>query len=65
MSILEITRNKKFIEVWLTNEEQETIDRKTLTDKLLADDEKRKVVFFLSGSASLIDYTNQLLIHNM
>ncbi|MDE6036265.1 MAG: hypothetical protein K2G36_10195 [Ruminococcus sp.] len=65
MNSLEITKNKKFIEVWLTNEEQETIDRKTLTDKLLADDEKRKVVFFLSGSASLIDYTNQLLIHNM
>ena len=62
---MEITRNKKFIEVWLTNEEQETIDRKTLTDKLLADNEKRKVVFFLSGNASLIDYTNQLLIHNM
>ncbi|MDE6426623.1 MAG: hypothetical protein K2K89_10900 [Ruminococcus sp.] len=65
MSILEIIRNKKFIEVWLTNEEQEAIDRKTLTNKLLADNEKRKVVFFLSGSASLIDYTNQLLIHNI
>lgn len=62
---MEIIRNKKFIEVWLTNEEQKTIDRKTLTDKLLADNEKRKIIFFLSGSASLIDYTNQLLIHNI
>ena len=62
---MEITRNKKFIEVWLTNEEQETIDRKELTNKLLTDSGKIKIVFFLSGSANLIDYTNQLLIHNL
>lgn len=65
MSSLEIIRNKKFIEVWLTNEEQEAIDRKTLTNKLLADDEKSKIIFFLSGSADLVDCTNQLLIHNI
>ena len=65
MSGLEITRNKNFIEVWLTNEEQETINRKELTDKLLVDNEKSKVIFFLSGSADLIDCTSQLLIRNI
>ncbi|MDE5570198.1 MAG: hypothetical protein K2I82_06040 [Ruminococcus sp.] len=62
---MEITRNKNFIEVWLTNEEQETINRKELTDKLLVDNEKSKVIFFLSGSADLIDCTSQLLIRNI
>lgn len=62
---MEITRNKNFIEVWLTNEEQKTVDRKKLTDKLLSDNEKSKVIFFLSGNASLIDCTSQLLIRNI
>lgn len=62
---MEITRNKNFIEVWLTNEEQEKVDRKELTDKLLSDNEKSKVIFFLSGSANLIDCTSRLLIHNI
>ncbi|MDE6519834.1 MAG: hypothetical protein K2K91_05160 [Ruminococcus sp.] len=65
MRSLEITRNKNFIEVWLTNDEQETVDRKKLTDKLLADNEKSKVIFFLSGSADLVDCTSQLLIRNI
>ncbi len=62
---MEITRNKNFIEVWLTNEEQKTVDRKELTDKLLADNEKSKIIFFLSGSANLIDCTSRLLVHNI
>ncbi|MCM1508016.1 MAG: hypothetical protein NC177_12925 [Ruminococcus flavefaciens] len=62
---MEITRNKNFIEVWLTNEEQETVDRKELTDKLLTDNEKSRVIFFLSGSADLINCTSQLLIRNI
>ena len=65
MSGLEITRNKNFIEVWLTNKEQETVDRKKLTDKLLADNEKSKVIFFLSGSDDLVSCTSQLLIRNI
>lgn len=65
MSGLEITRNKNFIEVWLTNEEQKIVDRKKLTDKLLSDNEKSKVIFFLSGSANLLDCTSQMLIRNI
>lgn len=62
---MEITKNKNFIEVWLNNEEQKTVDRKELTDKLLADNEKSRVIFFLSGSADLVDCTSQLLIRNI
>ncbi len=65
MSGLEITRNNNFIEVWLNNAEQKTVDRKELTDKLLADNEKIKIIFFLSGSADLVDCTSQLLIRNI
>lgn len=65
MSSLEITRNKNFIEVWLTNAEQKTVDRKKMTDKLLTDNEKSKIIFFLSGSDDLIDCTSRLLIRNI
>lgn len=65
MISLEITRNKNFIEIWLTNAEQKTVDRKKMTDKLLADNEKSKIIFFLSGSDDLIDCTSQLMIRNI
>ena len=45
-----------FIEVWMTNEERETIDRRKLTAQILADaghPKKCKVVYFLSDSADL------------
>ena len=53
-----------FIEVWMTNEEQETIDRKELTAQILEDaghPKKCKVVYFLSGSADLTDCMSSLL----
>jgi hypothetical protein len=53
-----------FIEVWMTNEEQETIDRKALTAQILADaghPKKCKVVYFLSGSADLTECMSSLL----
>ena len=57
-----------FIEVWMTNEEQETIDRKALTAQILADagrPKKCKVVYFLSGSADLTDCMSGLLRKNV
>lgn len=41
-----------FIEVWMTNEEQETIDRKELTAQILEEaghPKKCKVVFYFFG----------------
>ena len=57
-----------FIEVWMTNEEQETIDRKELTAQILEDaghPKKCKVVYFLSGSADLTDCMSGLLRKNV
>ncbi len=44
-------QEKGFIEVWLTNEEQQMYDRAELTELLLSKvtSKKCKVVFFLSG----------------
>lgn len=59
---------KGFIEVWMTNEEQQTIDRKELTAQILADaghPKKCKVVYFLSGSADLTDCMSGLLRKNV
>ena len=53
-----------FIEVWMTNEEQETIDRKALTAQILEEaghPKKCKVVYFLSGSADLTECMSSLL----
>ena len=53
-----------FIEVWMTNEEQETIDRRELTARILADaghPKKCKVVYFLSGSVDLTECMSSLL----
>ena len=57
-----------FIEVWMTNEEQQTIDRKELTAQLLAEaghPKKCKVVYFLSGCADLTDCMSGLLRKNL
>ncbi len=62
--------DKEYIEVWLTNEEQETCDRKELTELLLSDltpkkRKKCKVVYFLSGKGDLFQCTENLLINNL
>lgn len=57
-----------FIEVWMTNEEQETIDRRKLTAQILADaghPKKCKVVYFLSGSDDLTECMSSLLRKNL
>ena len=57
-----------FIEVWMTNEEQETIDRRELTAQILADaghPKKCKVVYLLSGSADLTECMSSLLRKNL
>lgn len=56
-----------FIEVWMTNEEQQTVDRKALTAKLLEDvsNPKCKVVFFLSGDDDLEECMEDLLSLNL
>ena len=58
-----------FIEVWLTNEEQKTCDRKELTALLLSDippkkRKKCKVVFFLSGKEELYPNVERLIVMN-
>ena len=56
-----------YIEVWLTNEEQQTIDRKAVTKQLLANaghPKKCKVVFFLSGTDDLYERIEGLLLSN-
>ena len=61
--------DKGFIEVWLTNEEQETCDRKELSEVLLSNlpPKKRKkcrVVFFLSGNDELYPNVEGLIVMN-
>ena len=60
-------RDKGFIEVWMTNEEQQMYDRAELTHLLLKDTDpkKCKVVFFLSGKEDLCANTEKLLIANL
>lgn len=60
-------RSKGFIEVWMTNEEQQQYDCKELTHLLLkgTDPKKCKVVFFLSGKEDLCTSTENLLIANL
>lgn len=57
-----------FIEVWMTNEEQETTDRKAMTTQILEEagyPKKCKVVYFLSGSADLTDCMSGLMRKNV
>ena len=60
-------RDKGYIAVWLTNEEQKLYDRKKITSLLLskAESPKCKVVFFLSGSEDLCRNTEGLLLANL
>lgn len=60
--------SKGYIEVWLTNEEQEMYDRCELTDMILLHykaSKKCRVVFFLSGHGDLFQCTENLLIKNL
>ena len=57
--------NKGYIEVWLTNQEQQIYDRIKITEKLLEKHKKCKVVFFLSGKGNLYQCTENLLIKNL
>ena len=60
-------RDKGYIEVWLTNAEQQIYDRKELTHQLLekANVKKCKVVYFLSGSDDLYSNTEGLILANL
>lgn len=60
-------KDKKYISVWLTNEEQKHCDRKALTARLLknTDNPKCKIVYFLSGSENLYRNIEGLLIANL
>lgn len=57
----------EYIEVWLTNQEQEEIDRAEFTKQILSDisSKKYKVVFFLSGQKDLYRCTENLLTGNI
>ena len=69
MAALEIVdkKDKGFIEVWLTNEEQAEYDRSELTQLLLskAGSRKCRVVYFLSGSEELYPNVEKLLLMNL
>lgn len=61
-------QDKGYIEVWLTNEEQELYDRRELTDMLLSHYQSPnncKVVLFLSGQEDLFQCTENLLTKNL
>ena len=60
-------KDKGFIEVWLTNEEQAEYDRTELTRLLRskAGSRKCRVVYFLSGSEELYPNVEKLLLMNL
>ena len=60
-------QDKRFISVWLTNEEQKHCDRKALTAQLLknVDNPNCKVVYFLSGKDDLYQCVEGLLLSNL
>ena len=60
-------QNKGYIEVWLTNEEQQMYDRGELVERLLSgiDEKKCRIAFFLSGSDDLYPNTENLLLMNL
>ena len=60
-------KDKGFIEVWMTNEEQAEYDRTELTRLLLskAGSRKCRVVYFLSGSEELYPNIENLLLMNL
>lgn len=56
-----------YIEVWLTNREQQEVDRSELTQRILSNvtSKKYKVIFFLSGSENMLKCTENLILHNL
>ena len=60
-------KDKGFIQVWLTNEEQAEYDRSELTQLLLskAGSKKCRVVYFLSGKECLYPNVEKLLLMNL
>ncbi len=60
-------QSKNYIEVWMTNEEQQLFDRKELTKFLLSriQNSRYKVVFYLSGEGDLNSNTENLLVRNI
>ncbi len=60
-------QDKGYIEVWLTNDEQQEYDLNELTKQLLSETtvKKCKVVYFLSGSEDLFTNTEGLLLKNL
>lgn len=66
---MEIYNKQKngYIEVWLTNQEQQEVDRSELTQQILSNipSKKCKVVFFLSGEQELCECTENLLTMNL
>ena len=60
-------QSKNYIEVWMTNEEQQLFDRKELTKFLLSriQNIRYKVVFYLSGEGDLNSNTENLLVRNI
>ena len=60
-------KDKGFIEVWLTNEEQAEYDRSELTQLLLSKSGSKKcrVVYFLSGKEDLYPNVEKLLLMNL
>lgn len=69
MAAVEIVnkKDKGFIEVWMTNEEQAEYDRSELTRLLLskAGSRKCRVVYFLSGKEDLYPNVEKLLLMNL
>ena len=60
-------QSKNYIEVWMTNEEQQLFDRSELTNCLLSriQNNSYKVVFYLSGEGDLYSNTENLLVRNI
>ena len=60
-------QSKNYIEVWMTNEEQQLFDRRELTKFLLSriQNSRYKVVFYLSGEGDLNSNTENLLVRNI
>lgn len=60
-------QDKGYIEVWLTNAEQQVYDRRSLTKQLLSEAAAKKcrVVYFLSGGDDLLSCTESLLKNNL
>ena len=58
-----------YIQVWLSNNEQQKYDRKLLTDQIIekydVKPKKYRIVFMLSGTESLYQCTENLITANV